>query len=73
MVLSGSPEAAEPWAVSIGLHGMDDYANAFHLAGPYWAKAGIVTLAYDQRGFGRSPGRGVWAPRPHFFLWPGPR
>ena len=44
----------------IGVHGMDDYANAFHLAGAYWAKDGIATLAYDQRGFGRSPQRGVW-------------
>lgn len=50
----------EPWAVIVGLHGMDDYANAFHLAGPYWAARGIATYAYDQRGFGRSPERGVW-------------
>jgi acylglycerol lipase len=50
----------QPWAVIIGVHGMNDYANAFHLAGPYWAKDGIATLAYDQRGFGRSPERGVW-------------
>ncbi|HLI66547.1 MAG TPA: alpha/beta fold hydrolase [Caulobacteraceae bacterium] len=51
----------EPWAVIVGVHGMDDYANAFDLAGPYWAKDGIATIAYDQRGFGRSPERGVWA------------
>jgi alpha-beta hydrolase superfamily lysophospholipase len=54
------PNGAEPWAVVVGLHGMDDYANAFHLAGPYWAERGIATYAYDQRGFGRSPERGVW-------------
>ncbi len=51
-----------PWAVIVGVHGMNDYANAFHLAGPYWAKQGITTIAYDQRGFGRSPRRGIWAP-----------
>lgn len=51
----------DPWAVVIGLHGMDDYANAFHLAGPYWARHGVATYAYDMRGFGRSPERGVWA------------
>jgi alpha-beta hydrolase superfamily lysophospholipase len=51
-----------PRAVIIGVHGMNDYANAFHLAAPYWAQRGITTLAYDQRGFGRSPGRGLWAP-----------
>jgi alpha-beta hydrolase superfamily lysophospholipase len=51
----------EPWAVIVGLHGMDDYANAFHLAAPWWAEQGVTTIAYDQRGFGRSPRRGVWA------------
>ncbi|HEY1562198.1 MAG TPA: alpha/beta fold hydrolase [Caulobacteraceae bacterium] len=51
-----------PWAVIVGVHGMDDYANAFHLAAPWWAEHGITTLAYDQRGFGRSPQRGVWSP-----------
>ena len=57
-------EAADgaPWAVIVGVHGMNDYANAFHLAGPVWAGQGITTLAYDQRGFGRSPARGRWAP-----------
>jgi len=50
----------EPWAVVIGLHGMDDYSNAFHLAAGYWAKEGISTYAYDERGFGRSPRRGIW-------------
>jgi acylglycerol lipase len=50
----------EPWAVIVGVHGMNDYANAFHFAGEYWAKQGIATYAYDQRGFGRSPNRGVW-------------
>ena len=49
-----------PWAVIVGLHGMNDYANAFHMAAPYWAAKGIATYAYDQRGFGRSPHRGVW-------------
>jgi alpha-beta hydrolase superfamily lysophospholipase len=56
----GAPVA--PWAVIVGVHGMNDYAGAFHLAAPWWATQGVTTLAYDQRGFGRSPGRGVWAP-----------
>lgn len=51
----------EPWAVIVGVHGMNDYANAFHFAGRHWAGQGVTTYAYDQRGFGRSPGRGVWA------------
>lgn len=49
-----------PWAVVIAVHGMNDYSNAFHLAAPWWAGQGVTTLAYDQRGFGRSPQRGVW-------------
>ena len=56
-----APEAGEPWAVVVALHGMNDYARAFHLAGEAWAVQGVATYAYDQRGFGRGPGRGVWA------------
>ena len=55
------PAAGEPWAAIVGLHGMNDYANAFHLAAPVWAAHGVTTYAYDQRGFGRAPQRGVWA------------
>jgi len=57
------PPGEEPWAVVIGLHGMDDYSNTFHLAADYWAAKGIATWAYDQRGYGRSPNRGVWPGR----------
>jgi acylglycerol lipase len=49
-----------PELVVVGVHGMNDYANAFHMAAPYWAENGVTTYAYDQRGFGRSPGRGIW-------------
>jgi alpha-beta hydrolase superfamily lysophospholipase len=52
-----------PWAVIVGLHGMNDYSNTFRLAAGWWATRGIATWAYDQRGFGRSPGRGIWAGR----------
>ena len=55
--------AGRPWAVIVGLHGMNDYANTFHLAADWWATQGIATWAYDQRGFGRSPQRGVWGGR----------
>lgn len=51
---------AEPEIVIVGVHGMNDYANAFHMAAPYWAAHGVKTYAYDQRGFGRSYGRGEW-------------
>ncbi len=55
------PHGHEPWAAIIALHGMNDYSEAFYLAGPAWADRGVAVYAYDQRGFGRSPGRGLWA------------
>jgi len=51
---------AEPWGVIVALHGMNDYANAFAYSAPWWAEQGIATYAYDQRGFGRAPARGLW-------------
>jgi alpha-beta hydrolase superfamily lysophospholipase len=54
------PAVGEPSAVIVALHGMNDYAQAFTLAAPIWAEEGITTYAIDQRGFGRSPRRGVW-------------
>jgi acylglycerol lipase len=50
-----------PRAVIVALHGMSDYSNAFDMPGSVWAKQGITTLAYDQRGFGRSDNPGIWA------------
>ena len=51
----------EPSAVIVAVHGMNDNRRTWHMAGPWWAEQGVVTYAYDQRGFGGSPGRGVWA------------
>ena len=50
-----------PRAVIVALHGMSDYSNAFDMPARVWAKLGITTLAYDQRGFGRNEQPGVWA------------
>jgi alpha-beta hydrolase superfamily lysophospholipase len=56
------PGDQTPSAVIIGLHGMNDYAEAtFYLMGPWFAERGVAVIAYDARGFGRSPDRGVWA------------
>jgi acylglycerol lipase len=51
----------EPRAVILALHGFNDYSAAFQGPGAAWARNGIATYAYDQRGFGRAPGRGRWA------------
>lgn len=53
-------QTPEPQGVIVALHGMNDYARAFETAAPYWAARGITTYAYDARGFGRSPQRGIW-------------
>jgi alpha-beta hydrolase superfamily lysophospholipase len=54
-------EGGSPRAVIVALHGMSDYSNAFDMPGKVWAKLGITTLAYDQRGFGLSDKPGIWA------------
>ena len=44
----------------LALHGFNDYSNAFTEPAEAWAKDGIATYAYDQRGFGEAPERGRW-------------
>jgi acylglycerol lipase len=51
----------KPKAIFLALHGFNDYANGVAMPAADWAKQGIVTYAYDQRGFGRAPHRGYWA------------
>jgi len=50
-----------PSAVVLALHGFNDHSLAFDLPGTAWAEQGLLVLAYDQRGFGGSPHRGIWA------------
>jgi alpha-beta hydrolase superfamily lysophospholipase len=50
-------------AVVLALHGFNDYSNAFASSGEAWAKQGIATYGYDQRGFGAAPERGRWPGR----------
>jgi alpha-beta hydrolase superfamily lysophospholipase len=50
----------EPQAVMLALHGFNDYRNAFREPAAYFAAHGIMTVAYDQRGFGATDQRGVW-------------
>ena len=54
-------KAADERAVVLALHGMNDYGAFFEETAAEWARtASITTYALDQRGFGRSPDRGVW-------------
>jgi len=50
----------KPRAAILALHGFNDYSNAFAMPAAWWAKHGIATYAYDQRGFGAAPNRGYW-------------
>lgn len=53
--------AGEIKAVILALHGFNDYSRAWEMPAETWAKAGIATYAYDQRGFGAAPQPGIWA------------
>ena len=48
-------------AIIIALHGFNDYSQFFQLPGTFFKQHGIACYAYDQRGFGGSPNRGLWA------------
>jgi acylglycerol lipase len=52
---------SEANAVLIALHGFNDYSNFFQKPGEYFSSHGIACYAYDQRGFGAAPQRGLWA------------
>lgn len=51
----------EPSAVVLALHGFNDYSKSFEEPAKFWAARGIVTYAYDQRGFGAAPHPGRFA------------
>lgn len=51
----------ETTAVIVALHGFNDYSHAFEIPGEYMRMHGVATYAYDQRGFGSAPARGLWA------------
>lgn len=51
----------EPQAIIIALHGFNDYSHFFAAPADYFSKQGIACFAYDQRGFGEAPQRGLWA------------
>lgn len=54
------PKSEEPQAIIVALHGFNDYGNFFAAPGRYLARLGFGVYAYDQRGFGAAPNRGLW-------------
>jgi alpha-beta hydrolase superfamily lysophospholipase len=53
--------AAPPRAVILAVHGLNDHSGAFEGTGTFLATRGFGVYAFDQRGFGRAPERGIWA------------
>lgn len=54
-------DVQEMRAVIVAVHGFNDYSHAFRLPGHYFAAQGVGVYAYDQRGFGDTDDRGIWA------------
>jgi acylglycerol lipase len=54
----GDPD--HPHAIIVALHGFNDYSKSFEMPGEWWAGKGILTIAYDQRGFGKAPRPGIF-------------
>lgn len=50
----------KPRVVVLALHGFNDYSNAFDAPAQTLAQHGVLTYAYDQRGFGDAPHPGIW-------------
>ena len=55
------PAEEKTRAVVLAVHGFNDYSHAFEEPADDWAKDGIETYAFDQRGFGKTPYHGLWA------------
>jgi alpha-beta hydrolase superfamily lysophospholipase len=55
------PPADRIKAVVVALHGFNDYSNFFTSSAAYLNRSGIACYAYDQRGFGAAPQRGLWS------------
>ena len=58
------PAEGKPRAVLLALHGFNMYRRYFDEPAAWWASQGITTYAYDQRGFGATPERGIWGGAP---------
>jgi acylglycerol lipase len=50
----------QPRALVLGLHGFNDYGTSIASLGEHLAPTGVLTVSYDQRGFGATTYRGRW-------------
>jgi alpha-beta hydrolase superfamily lysophospholipase len=58
---SGGLSVSKPRAVILAVHGLNDHAASFGETAEFLAVHGFTTYAFDQRGFGASDERGIWA------------
>ena len=47
-------------AIIVGVHGFNDYGNAFAIPAETWRGKDLAVYAFDQRGFGDSDAPGLW-------------
>lgn len=59
--LTKTPARGTERAVIIALHGINDHRGQWIDTARDWSADGITTYAYDQRGYGESRNRGIWA------------
>jgi acylglycerol lipase len=55
------PATGAPRAALLALHGLNDYHGSWTEAAQGLAANGFAVYAYDQRGFGATDQRGIWA------------
>ena len=55
------PAGVRPAGIILALHGFTDSRDAWTYPAPGFAAAGYLVVAPDQRGFGATADRGVWA------------
>jgi alpha-beta hydrolase superfamily lysophospholipase len=54
-------DGAEPAAVVLAAHGFNDYGASLDVLARELAATGVAVYAYDQRGFGATGPKGIWA------------
>ncbi len=55
------PASGPPRAAIVALHGLNDYHASWAQVGEQLSASGFAVYAYDQRGFGATEQRGIWA------------
>ncbi len=61
IALTRWPAQGEARGIVLAVHGFGDYGPSTYAgAAEEWRAKGLDVYAYDQRGFGRNPSRGVW-------------